>query len=70
MRVARDGRFQVTVRIPSGTGPGTLYLRVSGSLFDDCDDTNSCVGYGVWLTVLPPATGAAAPGFPSGASST
>ncbi|WP_261567352.1 hypothetical protein [Frankia gtarii] len=53
--VARDGRFQVTVRIPPGTGPGRLYLEISGSLYDDCKDTaSSCVGYGVLLTVLPP----------------
>ncbi len=63
--VAQDGRFQVTVRIPPGTGPGRLYLEISGSLYDDCEDTtSSCVGYGVLLTVLPPPTGAAAPGSP------
>ncbi len=68
--VARDGRFQVTVRIPPGTGPGRLYLEISGSLYDGCEDTaSSCVGYGVQLTVLPPPTGASASGSPGGASS-
>lgn len=50
--VRPDGSFRTTIRIPRATTPGAVSIAVGGSAFDQCDDTGSCVGYGVTVRVL------------------
>lgn len=49
--VAPDGRFRATIDIPATFPSGDAVIRVTGSPYDDCDDTASCVGYSVPLTI-------------------
>jgi hypothetical protein len=55
--VSRDGAFTAVVHIPQRASPGQSYIDVTGSPFDDCEDTNgvaaSCAGYDAPLRVLP-----------------
>lgn len=55
--VSRDGAFTAVVHIPRRASPGQSYVVVTGSLFDQCEDTNtvaaSCAGYGAPLRILP-----------------
>jgi len=49
-----DGSFTTTVTVPVDASPGESHVSVSGSPYDEpCDDTGSCAGYTVSLTVLP-----------------
>ncbi len=51
--VAEDGSFRAVLTVPADVPPGPAGLSVRGSPHDDCDDTGSCAGYGVDLTLLP-----------------
>ena len=52
--VAPDGSFTATVTVPADASPGESAVSVSGSPYDEpCEDTGSCAGYTVSLTVLP-----------------
>jgi hypothetical protein len=51
---ATDGSFSAVVTIPAETTPGEGYLNFSGSRWDECDDTASCVGYGTTVLITAP----------------
>jgi len=52
---ATDGSFSAVVTIPAETTPGEGYLNFSGSRWDECDDTSSCVGYSATILITGPA---------------
>jgi|GEM_PF-6628531 len=51
--VARDGRFEAELTVPATFPRGDAVLNVTGSPYDECDDTgsHSCAGYWVPLVV-------------------
>ncbi|WP_431220912.1 hypothetical protein [Leifsonia xyli] len=51
--VATDGSFRVTVAVPATFPRGQAVVIVTGSPYDECDDTPSasCVGYSIPLAV-------------------
>ncbi|MEV8215056.1 hypothetical protein [Leifsonia sp. NPDC077715] len=50
--VARDGRFETELTVPETFPRGDAVLNVTGSPYDECDDTgsHSCAGY--WVPVV------------------
>lgn len=54
--VSRDGAFMAVVHIPRRASPGQSYVDVTGSPFDQCEDTDgvatSCAGYSAPLRIL------------------
>ncbi len=52
--VNSDGSFHAIVTIPRSASPGEAGISVTGSPFDNCNDTaSSCAGYGAQFTILP-----------------
>lgn len=49
--VRTDGVFRTTIDLPADFPAGDAVVIVTGSPYDDCDDTGSCVGYSALLTV-------------------
>ncbi|HEY0186144.1 MAG TPA: hypothetical protein VGC67_01520 [Cellulomonas sp.] len=48
---AADGQFSVEVTVPHDAPDGRASIDVTGSPYDECRDTGSCVGYQVDLRV-------------------
>jgi hypothetical protein len=46
-----DGHFTLNATIPTDVSPGPARIVVTGSPYDDCEKTGSCVGYTVALTL-------------------
>ena len=52
--VSTNGSFQAIVRIPNTAPPGSAYVMVKGSPFDNCREAGaSCASYIARLTVRP-----------------
>ncbi|WP_269048296.1 hypothetical protein [Paenarthrobacter sp. Z7-10] len=45
-----DGLFSAKIPISAEFPPGTAYLIVTGSPYDNCEDGASCAGY--WATIM------------------
>lgn len=48
---AIDGTFSTTVAIPPDASPGPAGITITGSAWDECDDSSSCAGYGAQIFV-------------------
>lgn len=49
--VRTDGSFSAVITVPVTAPKGAAEVVVTGSPFDNCDDTGSCAGYGIPLTI-------------------
>jgi len=49
--VTPDGRFRATIDVPATFPRGDAVVIVTGSPYDRCEDSGSCVGYSVTLVV-------------------
>src|SRR3954471_9334419 len=48
-----DGAFSLNLEVPANATDGDAYVSVEGSPYDQCDDANSCVGYGAPFVIAP-----------------